>query len=124
MQGGEVLELLAALAMVAGSVLAVVAAVGLIRFEDVFSRMQAASKPSTLGILLILGGSALVVGDGVAIFKLFLVVVLQFMTVPIGAHLVARAVYGAGAALPVRGGVDELAQALERAATDAEPTPD
>ncbi|MPZ52819.1 MAG: Na+/H+ antiporter subunit G [Acidimicrobiia bacterium] len=106
-------EVVASVMLVLGSLLAFVAAIGLLRFNDVFSRMQATSKPATLGILLTLGGAALVVTTRApAVAKLLLVIVLQFMTVPISAHLVGRAVYRAGAKIRLEGGVDELAEYL------------
>lgn len=106
------MEAVAAVMMVVGSLLSLVAAVGLIRFKDVFSRMQATSKPATLGILLTLGSAALVIGKATAVTKLTLVVILMFLTAPIGAHLIGRAVYRAGADLNLESGVDELARDL------------
>ena len=105
-------DIVASVMLIAGSLLAFVAAVGLLRFPDVFSRMQATSKPSTLGILLVLGGAAIVVGNAVAVAKLLLVIVLLFLTGPIGAHLIGRAVYRAGAELNLESGIDELADYL------------
>ncbi len=46
-----------------GSALALVAAIGLVRFPDVLTRMHAATKPQTLGLLLVLAGLALRVRD-------------------------------------------------------------
>jgi multicomponent Na+:H+ antiporter subunit G len=106
------IDVVASVMLVAGSLLAFVAAVGLLRFSDVFSRMQATSKPATLGILLTLGGAALVVQTTPAVAKLTLVIVLQFLTGPIGAHLIGRAVYRAGAEMRLESGIDELADYL------------
>ncbi len=105
-------EAIASVMLVTGSLLAFIAAVGLVRFHDVFSRMQAASKPATLGILLTLGGAALVIDRATAVAKLTLVIVLQFLTGPIGAHLIGRAVYRAGAEMELESGIDELAEYL------------
>ncbi|MEH3068771.1 MAG: monovalent cation/H(+) antiporter subunit G [Aeromicrobium erythreum] len=46
-----------------GSALALVAAIGLVRFPDVLTRMHAATKPQTLGLLMVLAGLALRVRD-------------------------------------------------------------
>ena len=52
-------DALSAVLMLTGVALAVIAALGLVRFPDVFSRMHAATKPATLGVLLITVGAAL-----------------------------------------------------------------
>lgn len=105
-------EIVASIMLIAGSALAFLAALGLLRFTDIFSRMQATSKPATLGILLTLGGSALTVDRAPAVAKLILVIILQFLTGPIGAHLIGRAVYRSGADMELESGIDELAEYL------------
>ena len=90
------MRVVASIVIVAGSALAVVAAAGLQRFSDVFARMHAATKPATLGLVLILGGAALVMQGMGAAAKLILVGLLQFITAPTAAHLVGRAAFRAG----------------------------
>lgn len=92
-------EVLASALLVAGSLLALLAAIGLQRFDDVFARMHSATKPATLGLVLILGGAALVITEPGAVAKLFLVILLQFITAPVAAHLVGRAAFRAGTEL-------------------------
>ena len=108
----------AAALILTGAALAVLAGVGLQRFPDVFARMHAATKPATLGLVLILTGSALRVGDRGDVAKLMLVGVLQFVTAPVGAHMVGRAAYRAGTELSPDTVIDELAgQVPHRRAT-------
>ena len=95
--------------MMVGAALAVVAGLGLHRFPDVFARMHAATKPATLGLALVLGGAALLIDDVGSTAKLLLVIVLQFLTAPVGSHLVGRAAYRAGTELAEGTTVDELA---------------
>lgn len=90
------IELIASVLVVAGAALALLAAVGLQRFDDVFARMHAATKPATLGLLLILSGAAFMLPIPGAVAKLFLVILLQFITAPIAAHLVGRAAFRTG----------------------------
>ena len=78
--------------MLVGSALALLAGIGLVRLPDVFARMHAATKPATLGLMLICIGAAVVDTDLADVAKLSLVVALQFLTAPVGAHMVARAV--------------------------------
>ncbi len=106
-----VVDLLSALALLAGSLLALLAAVGLHRFPDVFCRMHAATKAGTLGLLLIVAGAAVQLPGLGNLINLAVVVVLQFLTSPAGAHMIGRAAYRAGGPLTPATHVDELADA-------------
>lgn len=99
-------ELVAAPLLLAGAALALVAGVGLQRFPDVFTRMHAATKPATLGLVLTLAGVAVALGDLSAVAKLGVVIILQFVTAPIGAHLVGRSAYAAGIEISADTSVD------------------
>ncbi|HUG07421.1 MAG TPA: monovalent cation/H(+) antiporter subunit G [Acidimicrobiia bacterium] len=90
------MEPVASILIVAGAVLALLAAFGLQRFDDVFARMHSATKPATLGLILILSGAAFMLPVPGAVAKLLLVVMLQFTTAPIAAHLVGRAAFRTG----------------------------
>ena len=96
-------DVVSAVLLLTGVALAVVAALGLVRFPDVFSRMHAATKPATLGLLLITVGAALRMEDGSDAVKLLLVAAFQFVTAPVAAHMIGRAAYRSGA-----GGLDQL----------------
>lgn len=102
------MELVASILMLAGAVLALIAALGLQRFDDVFARMHAATKPATMGLALILIGTALVVPGPGPVAKLLLVIILQFITAPVGAHLVGRAAFRAGTELDPETVFDDL----------------
>lgn len=108
------LEVLASALLILGSLLALVAAIGLQRFADVFARMHSATKPATLGLLLILTGVALVLPIAGAVVKLALVVLLQFTTAPVGAHLVGRAAFRTGRDLNPSTVLDEESKRLRR----------
>ena len=103
------MDVVAGTLMTVGVLLALIAGIGLQRFPDVFARMHAATKPATLGVALVLIGAALRMPDTGAVAKLLLVVVLQFITAPLGSHLVGRATYRAGTELSDQTAVDELA---------------
>ncbi len=92
-----------------GVALAMLAALGLQQFPDVFARMHAATKPATLGLLLIATAAAIHLREPGATALLFLVVVLQFITAPVAAHMIGRAAYRAGTELSPDTAVDELA---------------
>jgi multicomponent Na+:H+ antiporter subunit G len=87
-----VADILTAALMLMGALLALVAALGLHRLGDTLSRMHAATKPATLGVLCCAVGAALQVGDVSDVAKLIVVVVLQLVTAPVGAHMLARSI--------------------------------
>jgi multicomponent Na+:H+ antiporter subunit G len=101
---------LGAAMLLAGSVLTLLGAVGLHRFPDVFARMHAATKPATLGVVLVLVGAAIAIGDFAVSSTLILIAALQFITAPVGAHMVGRAAYRAGTELSPATVIDELAE--------------
>jgi multicomponent Na+:H+ antiporter subunit G len=107
-------DVVAGMLMVVGAAWALIAAIGVVRFDDVYSRMHAATKAPTLGLVLVLAGAALRLGGGDAL-KVALVGVLVFLTAPVGAHLIGRAVHRSPGDLHIRiDTVDELADAEAR----------
>jgi len=104
------LDVIAAVLILVGVALAIAAGLGLQRFPDVFARMHAATKPATLGLVLVLAGAALRVEAAGDVAKLLLVLILQFITAPVGAHMVGRAAYRAGTELSPTTTIDELAR--------------
>lgn len=69
------------------------AAVGVVRMPDVFARMQAASKASTLGLACLLIGTAIELGDGATLARTVSIAAFIMLTTPVAAHVVARAAY-------------------------------
>ncbi len=93
------MDLISALLMALGAGFTLLAGVGLHRFDDVFARMHAAGKASTLGLLLILLGVALRLATLGQVLKLSVVAVLAVVTIPAGVHVIARAAWRAGTEL-------------------------
>lgn len=90
------IDVLAGILLVSGSLLATIAAIGIVRFPDVLSRMHAATKPQTVGLLLILTGLALRLRDLSDITVIVLIAVFQLLTAPVSAHMVGRAAFRTG----------------------------
>lgn len=103
-----VVEILASVLIIAGTVLAVIAAIGLNRFSDALTRIHSASKPQTLGLMLVLAGAALAAGSWSLAAMMLVVMLAQMTTVPVASVMVGRAAFRRGF---VRGGqyaVDDL----------------
>lgn len=90
------IDVIAGALLIAGAFLATVAAIGIVRFPDVLSRMHAATKPQTVGLLLILAGLALRLRDLSDITILCLIAAFQLSTAPVSAHMVGRAAFRTG----------------------------
>ena len=106
-------EILAAILMITGAVSCVFGAIGLVTFPDVTSRLQAATKPQTLGLILILIGTAVQLEFRYAT-GLILVGLFQMLTSPVLAQLVGRAAYRADSIRRDTLLVDELGDRIHR----------
>jgi multicomponent Na+:H+ antiporter subunit G len=107
----NVLDVIAAVLIVTGAALGLLGGIGVVRLPDVYARMHAATKPPTLGLVLVAAGAILQVEELADVSLLVLVVMLQFLTAPVGAHLVGRAAYTSGVAKSPDTVIDELADA-------------
>ena len=79
--------------MTLGSALMLIASIGLVRLPDVFTRMQAATKASTLGVVFMALAAATRFGPVNAGLPALLIIVFMFLTAPVGAHVLSRAAY-------------------------------
>ncbi len=100
-----------------GALLCLSAAVGLLRFRDVPSRLHAATKPQVLGLVFICLAIALaqrtVGGILVGLALVAPIVLMQFATAPLSAHIVGRQAYRNGTTDERSLVVDELAESKQ-----------
>ena len=94
-----VLEILTAFFLLVGAILALLAAVGMVRLPDTFLRMQASAKASTLGLACLLVGAAFQLTDVSSIIRLGAIAAFVMLTAPLSAHVVARATLRRGTQL-------------------------
>ena len=104
----DIKEYITAILMLTGSLFIFVAAVGILRFPDLYMRVSAATKASTLGIGLCL--LALVTHFAELGLTSRAVATIIFITVtsPVAGHLISRSAYLAGVPLWKNTKVDEL----------------
>lgn len=86
-------ELTVLVLLLAGALLCLSAALGLLRFRDVESRLHAATKPQVLGVMLICLAIALSLQSWPVVAFLVPVVLFQLAVVPISAHMIGRQAY-------------------------------
>lgn len=118
MTWAEVADGAGTVCLFAGAVLCLAAAVGLLRFRDLLSRMHASTKPQVLGVLLVLLGLGLRLRSPLDVGMLVLVALFQLLTVPVSGHMVSRAAFRTGLVDRVEG-VTEV-----RRDCDGDPGPD
>ncbi|MFI7275064.1 monovalent cation/H(+) antiporter subunit G [Streptomyces sp. NPDC049879] len=111
-----VLNLLTGVFVITGASFSVLAAIGVLRFPDPISRLHAAAKAQTLGVLLVMLGVAFQTPAKEAVV-LALVVVFQLITVPVLGQVMGRTAYRTGVVHRESLSPDELA---ERLAADEE----
>jgi multicomponent Na+:H+ antiporter subunit G len=112
------IEVLTATMWVAGAAFAMLAAVGLLRMPDVFTRMQASTKASTLGLGCLLLGAALQLGDFASFIRVISIGAFVLLTTPVAAHVIARAAYLANIPLWEGTVLDERRHELDRVAQE------
>jgi len=88
-----ILDVLAGVLVLAGSTLALTAAIGVVRFPDTLSRMHAATKPQVLGLLLVLMGAALRLRGHPDVGMLILAGLFTLITAPVVANRVGQLAY-------------------------------
>lgn len=89
-----VVDVISGVMLIAGASLALIAAIGVHRLPDTLARMHAATKPATLGVVLCAVGAVLQLSAVSDVAKIAVVVVLQLVSAPIGAHVLGRSVRG------------------------------
>lgn len=101
-------EAITSFLLILGAAFMLLAAIGILRMPDLFSRMQAATKTSTLGAGSMFLGVAVFYGDLGIVSRSILVIAFMFLTLPVSAHMIARAAYFDGVPLWKGTIVDEL----------------
>jgi multicomponent Na+:H+ antiporter subunit G len=93
----RLLEFLSSTLALSGSIVMLVAMVGVARFPDVYCRAHALGKGLTLGVTLLMLSLWIDLGSQTAGLKVVAAIVFQFLTIPVASHLIALAAYKRGA---------------------------
>jgi len=120
----QVLDTAAAVFVVLGAALSLVAGVGILRFPDALARLHAGTKPQVLGLICIVIAVALASRSWAAVLLLIPVVLFQLLTQPVAAHMIGRAGYRTKNLRTDLLVVDELADDVDRASAEQERSAD
>lgn len=106
----DITTIFAGILVLVGAFFALVAAIGLWRLPDIYTRSHAASKSGTLGSGLVLIALAVHAGDAAITSRALAGVVFFLLTAPIAAHLLARAAYAVGYPMGQESVMDDLSK--------------
>ena len=106
------IRIIADVLLLIGAVFATAGTIGTLKMPDTYSRMQASTCISTLGILCVgLGAlvyAVFVMHSASAAIKIGVIVLLVFVTNPVGSHAIIKGAYRAGFRPEKRMEVDEF----------------
>ncbi len=108
-------EIISLILLLAGIAFVLIAGIGVVRMPDLFLRMSASTKAATLGLMLILIGTAVYFREVGIASRAIATAIFVFLTAPVSAHLIGRAAYSDGVKLYEKTQIDEL---QERYTTD------
>ena len=100
-------EILVSIFLLIGGFLSLVAATGVIRLPDTFTRMHAATKTGTVGVSAIVIGMMLHFSAITVTSRGILVIAFFLLTAPVAAHMIGRAAYRSGVSLWILTRIDE-----------------
>lgn len=108
----SIVHIIGSVLVVLGALSAGIASLGLLRFPDILSRMHAASKPQTFGLILLGAGAAILSGSWVVAGGILLVVLAQLLTITAASAMLGRAAFRRGFVVGANYAVDELTPRL------------
>lgn len=106
------IETITSLLILVGLFFLLVGTMGMNRLPDVYNRLHATAKCSTLGVMSILAASIIYFSSLTPTLsvKQFAALIFLFLSSPVGAHMISRAAYLVGVPLTERTVRDDLAE--------------
>jgi multicomponent Na+:H+ antiporter subunit G len=102
------IELIAYVLLGIGSACALIGAMGIVRFPDVYNRIHADTVVVVGGAILTMMGAGILGGLSIFTLKVIVIVIFIFLTNPVSSHAIARAAHRSGVKLWRRSVVDKL----------------
>ncbi|MRG86675.1 monovalent cation/H(+) antiporter subunit G [Salinibacillus xinjiangensis] len=94
-------EIIISILLLIGTFIVISGSLGILRFPDVYTRLHAATKASTLGVASILLAAFLFMYFDAEIVsgKLILGIIFILLTAPVSGHMISRAAHNSGVRL-------------------------
>lgn len=107
------IEILSGTFLLLGTLFIFVSAIGILKMPDLYTRMSATTKASTLGIGLVLIGTIIYWQDFGIASRAVAIIVFLFITAPVAAHIIGRAAYFGKVPLWKKTKIDELKERMD-----------
>lgn len=107
-------EVIGYILIIVGILFNIFGCIGLVRFPDVYNRLQASTKCVTLGTILLLVGVAFVTGMGPTATRALICAVFIMITSPTAAHAIAKGSYASGIELWENSVVDKYSDEVKK----------
>jgi len=108
------IDILGYILIIIGILFDIFGCIGLVRFPDVYNRLQAATKCVTLGTIFLLVGVAAASGSGPISAKAIICAVFILITSPTAAHAIAKGAYASGVELWENSVVDKYSEEIDK----------
>ncbi len=86
-------DIISSLFLIAGGFFCMVAGIGVVRLNDIYARMHAATKAGTLGLGLVCVAVMIRADSLLHMAEALFVFLFMIASAPVGAHLIGRAVF-------------------------------
>ncbi|MCW8795873.1 MAG: monovalent cation/H(+) antiporter subunit G [Chlorobium sp.] len=110
------IEILSGIFLLLGTLFILLSAIGILKMPDLYTRMSATTKASTLGIGLVLIGTGIYWQDFGIASRAVAIIVFLFLTAPVAAHIIGRAAYFNKVPLWEKTKTDELGERRDKGA--------
>lgn len=106
---------IALILVVIGALISAIAAIGLLRLKDVYSRAHASGKAATLGAMCLLLGAFIyfIATQGYVNMQLIVGIIFVLITGPLSSHLIMRSAYNNKTPYNKNTKIDELPDELK-----------
>jgi multicomponent Na+:H+ antiporter subunit G len=101
-------DIISAVLMIIGAIFMLIGGLGVVRFPDLYMRISASTKASTLGVSFSLLGLAVHFNEFGITMRAMATIAFVVITAPLAAHLISRSAYSAGVPLWHKSVTDEL----------------
>ncbi len=102
------MDILGSIITLLGSIVLLLGALGILRMPDVYNRMQAGTKATTLGTILFLLGISIGNYECGCFGKIIILIVFVISTNPVSSNAIARAAHFTGTKLTSKSVKDDL----------------